>query len=162
MPDYYITFSRVCQEVFQKFFNFFRDSFSGLSFALALGDRSLTAQLPDSLHIIALSFPFVKRFLTSFFSLGLSLVCHKNVVAELCTMHNEPYSKERVCRSRPFSGGDQSSRRAQKPFSPAVLPWGSKQWNATARLRFRSAQTPCPYIPPPAITPSASRAMPYP
>ena len=68
------------------FFNFFRDSFSRLSSALALGDRSLTAQLPDSLHIIALLPSFVKRFLTSFFSLGASLVWHKNVVAVLCKL----------------------------------------------------------------------------
>ena len=44
--------------------------------------------LVDSLHIIALLPPFVNRFFESFFGLGSSLVCHKNVVAVLCILSN--------------------------------------------------------------------------
>ena len=73
-PDYYTTYPMVCQEVFEKFFNFFAVFFAGL--------------LAVSLHIIALLFLFVKHFWTSFFSLELSAFCHKNVVAFLCIITN--------------------------------------------------------------------------
>ena len=64
---------------FKSFFNFF---------VILFGAVLRGACLVDSLHIIALSFPFVNRFLQSFCGLGSSLVCHKNVVAKLCIMHN--------------------------------------------------------------------------
>ena len=52
-PWYYTTTTRLCQGVLKKFFkNFFR------------GIRLSSRPLVDSLHIIALSFWFVKRFLT--------------------------------------------------------------------------------------------------
>ena len=83
VPEYYITFSRVCQEVFQKFFNFFRDSFFSVAVAVT---RSMTAQLSDSLHIIALSFPFVNRFLQSFLSLEIRCGLYKTRALRLYTM----------------------------------------------------------------------------
>ena len=78
---YYTTSSSVCQEVFQNFFQVF--SF----FVVALSEALVCCALVDSLHIIALSNPFVKRFLTSFFSLETLAVWHKNVVGELCRVH---------------------------------------------------------------------------
>ena len=47
----------------------------------------------DSLHIIALLFPFVNRFFESFLSLETIAVCHKYVVAKLCIITN-------ICRGR--------------------------------------------------------------
>ena len=71
---------------FKSFFNFFRDFLSGLSHSLALRGRSLTAQLPDSLHIIALLPPFVKRFLTSFLNLEIRCGLYKTRALRLYTM----------------------------------------------------------------------------
>ena len=79
-PDYYTTSLSVCQEVFEKFFNFFAVFF-------ALNSPPLLRSLVDSLHIIALLFLFVKRFFESFFGLESSAVCHKNVVVKLYIMH---------------------------------------------------------------------------
>ena len=80
VPEYYITSLFVCQEVFQKFFQLF-------SWFLFLGcPRGYP--LVDSLHIIALLFPFVNRFLQSFLSLELWAGLYKDRASRLC---NLPY-----------------------------------------------------------------------
>ena len=88
-PDYYTTSLSVCQGVFEKFFkNFFVVFFAFIS-------PPFCDQLVVSLHIIALSFRFVKRFLTSFFGLELSAFCHKYVVGKLCILTSKLFRIEK-------------------------------------------------------------------
>ena len=72
--------------LFKSFFNFFRDPFS---LCLPTVARSLTAQLFDSLHIIALRSPFVNSFLESFFGLELQATMHKERASRLCNLPNK-------------------------------------------------------------------------
>ena len=81
VPEYYITSSRVCQEVFQKFFQLFSCFFSQ--------GRSRSSLLSSDSHIIALSFPFVNRFLQSFLSLELRAGLHKQRASRLCNLPNK-------------------------------------------------------------------------
>ena len=111
-PDYYITSFPICQGVFQKFFkNFFQplSSRSGSArvlyhilsrlsrgfskvfstfFVIFFEAVSRGRLLVDSLHIIALSFPFVNRFLQSFLSLELRAGLHKQRASHLCNLPN--------------------------------------------------------------------------
>ena len=111
-PDYYITSFPICQGVFQKFFkNFFQplSSRSGSArvlyhilsrlsrgfskvfstfFVIFFEAVSRGRPLVDSLHIIALSFPFVNRFLQSFLSLELRAGLHKQRASQLCNLPN--------------------------------------------------------------------------
>ena len=122
---------------FKSFFNFFRDSFRGrLSRSPA---RWQLAYYSTFVFICQQVFAKFFRFGEGGSSIqkkGTAFVHHAQILVI------------------------QSFKPAQKPFRPDVFPWGSKQWKATTRLRFRSAQTPCPYMPPPAITPSVMRQMP--
>ena len=101
-PEHYITSFPICQGVFQKFFkNFFQPLFSrsgsarvlyhilsrlsrGFSkvfstfFVILFEAVSRGRPLVDSLHIIALSFSFVNRFLQSFLGLELRADSHKS------------------------------------------------------------------------------------
>ena len=104
-PCYYTTTVSVCQGVFQKFFQLFSCLFPSRSGSartvyhilsrlsrgfskvfstfFAVPFRSVSSRCPlghpllDSLHIIALSFPFVNRFLQSFFTLVKVAGLHK-------------------------------------------------------------------------------------
>ena len=81
VPEHYTTSSRVCQEVFQKFFQLFSCFFSQ--------GRSRSSLLSSDSHIIALSFPFVNRFLQSFLSLEKAAGVYKKRALRLYTMPNK-------------------------------------------------------------------------
>ena len=81
VPEHYTTSSRVCQEVFQKFFQLFSCFFSQ--------GRPRSSLLSSDSHIIALSFPFVNRFLQSFLSLELRAGLHKQRASRLCNLPNK-------------------------------------------------------------------------
>ena len=112
-PDYYTTSLSLCQEVFQKFFKFFSNFFQptfrsaekcpsiishpfrfvkgflksfSTFFAISFRGHPRGVFLVDSLHIIALSFSFVKHFLTSFLSLE-----------DWAFPHNQPLSICALC-----------------------------------------------------------------
>ena len=132
--DYYTTSFPICQGVFQKFFkNFFQPLFSrsgsarvlyhilsrlsrGFSkvfstfFVIFFEAVSRGRPLVDSLHIIALSFPFVNRFFESFFGLEKEAVLYKRRAWFLYTMPKYQCfspSNRRKSRSDPtfFRGG---------------------------------------------------------
>ena len=63
--DYYITSFRLCQVLFQKFFQLFSGFFQPLSV------HSLEVSLADSFHILSLSSSFVNPFFETFFFLSL-------------------------------------------------------------------------------------------
>ena len=116
-PDYYITSFSVCQGVFQKFFKFFQKlfstafqperkclsiiphplvfvkrffkSFSTFFKVFFARRRSRSSLLSSDSHIIALSFPFVNRFLQSFLSLELRAGLHKQRASRLCNLPNK-------------------------------------------------------------------------
>ena len=174
-PGYYITSVCFCQGVFQNFFKFFR-LFSSLF--LELFFRA------DVMHIISHSVHFVKYLFKSFstffvISCALSLsrspargqLAYYSTSPSFCQPFFDKFFHFGASGKHAQISGKllvqlahisviQSFKPAQNPFSPAVFPWGSKQWKATTRLRFRSAQTPWPYIPPPAMTPSVMRQIP--
>ena len=138
-PDYYITSFPICQGVFQKFFkNFFQPLFSrsgsarvlyhilsrlsrGFSkvfstfFVIFFGAVLRGACLVDSLHIIALSPPFVNSFFESFFGLEKEAVIYKIRAWLLYTMPKYQCfspSIRRKSRSDPtFFRGDRSNGR---------------------------------------------------
>ena len=81
VPEHYTTSSRVCQEVFQKFFQLFSRFFARR--------RSRSSLLSSDSQIIALSFPFVNRFLQSFLSLEKVAGVYKKRALRLYTMPNK-------------------------------------------------------------------------
>ena len=153
--DYYTTSSRVCQEVFEKFFDFFQNFF-----------QPLFSSVRKCSTIISHLFLFVKRFFKSFFNFFRDF--SSRCLPERSSRGQLAYysTSSSFCQhlfAKFFRFGEESTytqikgtvfvhhalfqrvysfNPAQKPFRPAVFPWGSKQWKATTRLRFRSAQTP--------------------
>ena len=68
---------------FKSFFNFFRDILCAVFLSFSAARRPLV----DSLHIIALSFSFVKGVFISFFGLDVRALIHKStdVLCAYCT-----------------------------------------------------------------------------
>ena len=132
----YITSSWFCQEVFQKFFNLFRDFLSCCfpRFAHPSGGSSLRSRvrlsltacclaacfrspLVDSLHIIALSFSFVNRFFEVF-----SVWIFKQIYAKASTIHAHIAQKKpsffTFSPFRALNPGILSKKCAEKPKIP--------------------------------------------
>ena len=106
-PCYYTTLPRSCQGVFENFFQKFSSaSFRGRKCFDIISHPSLFVKrffksffnfffvilyraglLSDSLHIIALSLLFVKRFLTSFSVLATQALLHKRSMLRLYTLN---------------------------------------------------------------------------